>query len=131
MPEELESVVKDLWALRLQLLKDRTLADSDGDTVFSSQAQTEDEMKTDSKYGRGWKTRAKAIPTLVETLGLCYLGMVLLRLPVSLGDMHRYGNLQLDDLLKKSRLTKSLYYLAGPLKRMFRISEQCASYQKR
>lgn len=84
LPAELEIVVKDLWALRLQLLKDKTLADSDGDTVFSSQPQTED------KVGRERKVGAKAMPTLVETLGLCYLGTVLLRLPVSLGDMHKY-----------------------------------------
>ena len=132
LPVELGTIVKDLWALRLQLLKDRTLADSDGDTVFSSQAQTEeDELESGSKYGRAWKARAKAIPTLLETLGLCYLGTVLLRLPVSLGDMYRYGNLALHDLLKKSRLIESSYYIAGPLRSIFRISERCVLYQKR
>lgn len=90
LPAELEIVVKDLWALRLQLLKDNTLADSDGDTVFSSQPQTEDETGSISKVGRERKVGEKAMPTLVETLGLCYLGTVLLRLPVSLGDMHKY-----------------------------------------
>lgn len=90
LPAELEIVVKDLWALRLQLLKDKILADSDGDTVFSSQPQTEDETGSISKGEREWKAGAKALPTLVETLGLCYLGTVLLRLPVSLGDMHKY-----------------------------------------
>ena len=132
MPAELENVVKNLWALRLQLLKDRTLVDSDGDTVFSSQARTEDdEIESKSKYGQAWKARAKAIPTILETLGLCYLGTVLLRLPLSLGDMHRYENQRLDDCLKFTMLIKSFYYLAGPLRRMFPISEQCVSYQKR
>lgn len=91
LPAELEIVVKDLWALRLQLLKDKVTVESDGDTIFSSQTQTEDEAVTkDSTAGREWKVNAKAMPTLVETLGLCYLGIILLRLPISLGEMHRY-----------------------------------------
>ena len=91
LPAELEIVVKDLWALRLQLLKSKTDAISDEDTVFSSQPQSE--METEDKHervGRKWKVRGKDMPGLVETLGLCYLGTILLRLPVSIGEMHRY-----------------------------------------
>ena len=100
LPAELESVVKDLWALRLQVLKNKTLPDFDGETVFSSQPQTEDETESNHIFGRNWKVRATALPTLVETLALCYLGMVLLRLPVSLGDMHRYEILGRDTHLE-------------------------------
>ena len=84
-------MVKDLWALRLQLLKNKTGAISDEDIVFSSQPQSETEVE--DKYegvGRKWKVRGKDSPSLIETLGLCYLGTVLLRLPVSIGEMHRY-----------------------------------------
>ena len=108
LPAELETVVKDLWSLRLQLLKSKTDATSDEDTLFSSQPQskvdaTSDEdmfgsqpqsqTETDDEHegtGRKWKVRGKEMPRLIETLGLCYLGMILLRLPVSIGEMHRY-----------------------------------------
>ena len=91
LPAELETVVKDLWSLRLQLLKSKTGATSDEDTVFSSQPQSETE--TEDKHdgvGREWKVGGKDMPTLTETLGLCYLGMILLRLPISIGELHRY-----------------------------------------
>ena len=84
-------MVKDLWSLRLQLLKSKTGGTYDEDTVFSSQPQSETE--TADKHdgvGREWKVGGKDMPTLIETLGLCYLGMILLRLPISIGDVHRY-----------------------------------------
>ena len=90
-PAEIETVVKDLFALRLKLLESKTGATSDEDTVFSSQPQSETETK-DKHHGfkRKWKTSEEGMPTLIETLGLCYLGMILLRLPISIGDLHRY-----------------------------------------
>lgn len=102
-------MVKDLWALRLQLLKSKTNATSDEDTLFSSQpksktdatsdeetfsSQPQSETETDDEYegnGRKWKVRGKEMPRLIETLGFCYLGMILLRLPISIGEMHRYA----------------------------------------
>ena len=93
LPAEHESVVKDLWALRLQLLKDRSLLHSDGDMVFSSQPQTENDTESNNKNTRGTNLLANVVPGIIETLGLCYLGAVLLRLPVSIQDLHRYLNL--------------------------------------
>ena len=89
LPAELEGVVKDLWALRLQLLKKKIEATSDEDTVFSSQPQSETEGKA-LYVEREWKIRGKEMPVLNESLGLCYIGTVLLRLPVSMGDIYRY-----------------------------------------
>lgn len=91
LPAELETVVKDLWALRLQLLKSKADPTSDVDTLFSSQPQseTETEVKHDG-VGREWKVRGKDMPSLIETLGLCYLGIILLRLPISMGELYRY-----------------------------------------
>ena len=84
-------MVKDLWALRLQLLKSKTDATSDEDTGFSSQLQSETESEDKIEAdGRKWKVRGKDMPSLIESLGLCYLGTILLRLPVSIGEMHRY-----------------------------------------
>ena len=83
--------MKDLWALRLQLLKGKTVAVADEDPVFSSQPQTETEVESNGEeVGRVYKVEGKAMPTLIETLGLCYLGMVLLRSSISMGDLHRY-----------------------------------------
>jgi RNA polymerase I-specific transcription initiation factor RRN7 len=31
-------------------------------------------------------------PRLVDTVALCYLGALLMRLPISVGDFHRYGS---------------------------------------
>ena len=84
-------MVKDLWALRLQLLKSKTAVTSDEDTLFSSQSPSETETEDKSEgVGRKWKVRGKDMPSLIETLGLCYLGTILLRLPVSIGEIHRY-----------------------------------------
>ncbi|KAK4694541.1 RNA polymerase I-specific transcription initiation factor RRN7, partial [Lecanoromycetidae sp. Uapishka_2] len=88
LPAELETVVKDLWALRQQMLKHKTDTTSDEDTVFSSQPQSETETELEGDGGRReYKIRGKAMPTLIETLGLLYHGMVLLRLPISMGDI--------------------------------------------
>lgn len=83
-------MVKDSWALRLQLLKDKVDATSGEDTVFSSQPASEAETGKDEEHlGRKWKVKGKAMPTLIETLGLLYLSLILLRLPISMGDIHR------------------------------------------
>lgn len=83
-------MIKDLWSLRLQLLKSKTDTTSDEDELFSSQPQSETEIDDEREgIGRKWKVREKEMPRLIESLGLCYLGMILLRLPVSIGAMHR------------------------------------------
>lgn len=83
-------MVKDLWALRLQLLK-KKLSGTDSSDVFSSQPGSEGEAESmgDEKT-REWKVRVKWLPTVVQSVGICYLGAMLLRLPVSLADFHRY-----------------------------------------
>ena len=89
LPAELENVVKDLWALRLQLLSDRVDPNSEGNMIFSSQPESEKEAEGGLDGRREWKVRGKEMPMLIETLGLCYMGMILLRLPVSLGEVYR------------------------------------------
>lgn len=91
LPAELEGVVKDLWALRLQLVQSKIDEEFEADAVFSSrpEIETEAESKNDD-VGREWRVTGEDMPSLIETLGLCYLGMILLRLPVGLGELHRY-----------------------------------------
>ncbi|OCK83517.1 RNA polymerase I-specific transcription initiation factor Rrn7 [Lepidopterella palustris CBS 459.81] len=93
LPAELESVIFDLWALRVMNLKDR-VDDASGDEsqsqVFStseSEMDTEDEAPTLSRRGR----KTSDTPKLIDTLALCYLGSLTLRLPLTLGDLHAWA----------------------------------------
>ena len=90
-PGELEIVVRDLWALRLRILEERhgLRPDSEREAkVYSSQTETtgsEGETEPDrSDRGRA----EKDLPGLIDTLGLCYMGMMLLRLPVSMAALN-------------------------------------------
>ena len=82
-----------MWALRLQLLKGMTeeAADTENESrVFSSQTEVEEGTEPEdgaATFSGVMKGVGKNIPTLIETLGLCYLGMLLLRLPVCVGDL--------------------------------------------
>lgn len=86
--------MKDLWALRLQLFREK-ISEPDSSAVFSSQPETETETeRKDDTKAREWKVQVKGTPTLIQSLGICYLGAILLRLPVSLGDFHRYTSFE-------------------------------------
>ena len=84
--------MKDLWELRIRLLQDRLKTAVDVDEVFSSQPQTEAEDEaTHFTRGKKWERLGKQMPRMVETLSICYLASIILRLPISLGDLHRYA----------------------------------------
>ncbi|KAL8774009.1 MAG: hypothetical protein Q9194_004160 [Teloschistes cf. exilis] len=92
LPAELEIVVKDLWSLRLRLLQSRVDTSTDEGPMFSSQVTSE--VDTDGQQSEGRRerpSRSKVIPSLIESLGLCYIGMMLLKLPISIGDLHRWA----------------------------------------
>ena len=92
MPAELEIVVKDLWELRIQLLKDKLKSTADADEVFSSQPQSDTEVVEGECPPRekNWGLRSKQMPKILETLSICYVGAAVLRLPIGLGDFHRW-----------------------------------------
>jgi RNA polymerase I-specific transcription initiation factor RRN7 len=97
-PSELETVVRDLWSLRARdLLKstDEKGYGSDSGTMFSSQSEgnaTDTDAKSvSSRRSRKSIAGEERLPKLIETLGLCYLGTVLLRLPTSLGDFFQWA----------------------------------------
>jgi RNA polymerase I-specific transcription initiation factor RRN7 len=102
MPEELETVVRDLWSIRLRAVtglgEDDIVSATErmGDLSSASDRETEsDATMSASESGRRkrkrGRIRANGLPKLIDTLGLCYLGMVMLRLPVSLGDLQRWA----------------------------------------
>lgn len=103
-PAELEGVVRDLWELRVRSLgdeeEDRGFASTPG--LSTSEEETDDSggESSRSRSGRGsrssrWSRRSKRdekrLPKLIETLGLLYLGCVLMRLPVSLGEAWKWA----------------------------------------
>ncbi|KAL8903727.1 MAG: hypothetical protein Q9207_003745 [Kuettlingeria erythrocarpa] len=88
LPRELEEVVKGLWALRLDTIDLGT----EETTLHSSQDTTKPQTDSQGDHeGRARLSRTKPMPSLIDSLATCYLGMVILRLPFSLGDVHRWA----------------------------------------
>ncbi|KAL5359701.1 RNA polymerase I-specific transcription initiation factor Rrn7 [Aspergillus floccosus] len=88
-PSQFEHVVRDLWALRLEKYEAKIREVSeDADTLefFSSQPAVEPDDKLDALTSGGKRVQW---PRLVDTIALCYLGALLMRLPISVGDFHR------------------------------------------
>jgi len=82
-------VVRDLWTLRLQTLQGRLeSSDSDVERIFSSQSDsesTENDLKSSKR-----KVRTNALPFVLDGACMNYLGVLLLRLPVTVADIFRW-----------------------------------------
>lgn len=100
--EELETVVHDLWDLRVRAFGSIAPEENTGDgnlEVFSSQPVTDDSGDDDAQLfptksltwdpdrGPDWP-----MPRMVETLALCYLGCLLLRIPTRIGQFSKWAN---------------------------------------
>lgn len=101
--EELETVVRDLWDLRIRgataLGQGSSAAAAPDDVleVFSSQPTVAEHTQT-------WTSRSMAqdwsaerglswpVPKMGDTLALCYLGCYLLRIPTRLAEMIQWAN---------------------------------------
>ncbi|KAF2708672.1 hypothetical protein K504DRAFT_534268 [Pleomassaria siparia CBS 279.74] len=93
LPAELETVVFDLWTLRILQLESKI---SNERHDYDSQSQAFSTSESDSDFERHVlkSVRGKKLdstPTLMDCLGLCYLGIVTLRLPITHGDIHRWA----------------------------------------
>ena len=98
-PAEFERIVKELWALRLPLIHEKFGstqkpgndveggAASISQTLYSSQPQ-ESESEGPTEVGHG---RHRTLPKLLDTLGLLYLGAMLLRIPLGIADLHAWA----------------------------------------
>ena len=104
-PAEYETVVRDLWDLRLRNLQGLKLAtddsgeesETDRETrMFSSQPDTElsdGTNRSTRSHSRRWKYQQhNSLPMLLDTLGLCYLSSLLMRLPYRVADFYRWAN---------------------------------------
>jgi hypothetical protein len=103
-------VVRDLWSLRLgditwvDEVGDEGGDESSGQMGFSSQGDsgretgdtTDDESSVSGEMDRRRRTiaRDKGMPRLIDTLAFCYLGALLMRLPIGIGDLHRWATEQ-------------------------------------
>lgn len=101
LPAELETVVRDLWGLRLgmlsKVLEERSgYSSGTGTQMFSSTSEGEgngsgsEVSRRSGAAGSRRKVRrddGERLPRLVETLGLLYLGILLMRLPVGIGQV--------------------------------------------
>lgn len=93
-PARLENIVKDLWALRLQLIEKRLRTSRDGE----SGAETGGETEAEESEGDGYESEINSKrlskherkkPTVLDSVSLCYFAMILLKIPISLGDIYR------------------------------------------
>lgn len=95
-PPELEVLVRDLWSFRLRKLvhgEDGDEGDG-GKGAYSSTSEDDTGAETDDTVATGTSTgRVNGLEglKLIDTLGLCYLAMVLLRLPVCVGQLHGWA----------------------------------------
>ncbi|KAL7810364.1 hypothetical protein V8C26DRAFT_410170 [Trichoderma gracile] len=99
--EELETVVRDLWDLRIRGSNSGLGDDAQGDdedlAIFSSEPSQTPSSKErhpaarkqswDPELGLRWP-----LPHVPDTLAICYLGCILLRIPTHLGDVVRWAN---------------------------------------
>lgn len=96
--DELETVVRDLWDLRIRafssLVPDETEA-PDTLEVFSSQPLPDEGeiVVKSSSTTRSWDADRGSnwpMPKMSDTLGLCYLGCLLLRIPIRIGEIFQW-----------------------------------------
>jgi RNA polymerase I-specific transcription initiation factor RRN7 len=85
-------VISDLWTLRVLQLEPKL---SLSQQAYSSQTPAFDTSEDDSENeGKVLKSlrgkKLESTPTLLDSLALCYLGCLTLRLPVTLGDVHHW-----------------------------------------
>jgi hypothetical protein len=102
MREELETVVRDLWDLRVRAFGTIMPEEQSGDgasqlETFSSQPLSDDSdggkkqafgrHSWDSDRGSDWPT-----PKVSDSLALCYLGCLLLRIPLRIGQLFTWAD---------------------------------------
>jgi RNA polymerase I-specific transcription initiation factor RRN7 len=131
LPSELETVIFDLWALRITQLGDRIANDSHENEsqtqVFNTLESEEDEI-TDHERGtistpKGRDKKLHGAPNLYDCLVLCYLGILTLRLPITPGDIYAWvtdGRMAYSRAIKllplpmKDRLPSSYHAVLDP-----------------
>lgn len=92
LPEELETVVQDLWTLRILGLGAKIAEQKqefDSSQAFNT-SDTDTEAEKDGSRFRSSESKLQKTPSLVDCLVLCYLGILTLRLPITPGDIYTW-----------------------------------------
>ncbi|KAH7052075.1 hypothetical protein B0J12DRAFT_739647 [Macrophomina phaseolina] len=94
MPAELENIIRDLWGVRLQSLEWRGKhGHPEPGSLWQSSSQPEDTSDTDLEAEGATKPRSKTTRVkLVDTVALCYFGMLILQLPAGLRELYDWVN---------------------------------------
>ena len=133
LPAELETIVFDLWTLRIAQFGHRIPAtNSEADLQSQSQIfstlESEESDTTDHDRGLLPQTRRRerklaTAPNLKDCLALCYIGLLTLRLPITPGDIYAWaidGKLAYQKaitylpLAMRDRLPASYHDVLGP-----------------
>lgn len=103
--EELETVVRDLWDLRTRGSSSHSPEDTANDNTSAGGLQMFSSQPTDkeegAKHGMS-KSRSQTwepeqgpnwpMPRMLDTLVLCYLGCLLLKIPTRVGELGQWAN---------------------------------------
>ncbi|EDU47988.1 hypothetical protein PtrSN002B_005994 [Pyrenophora tritici-repentis] len=91
-PQELETVVRDLWALGLgQVDPGEEPQEEASDTEADNEADDEDNTNEEDLTTKPKRERKSSnTPRIRHCVALCYLGFITLRLPVTPGDMYAW-----------------------------------------
>lgn len=114
--------MRDLWGLRLGFIhrpqEERSgYSSGTGTTMFSSTSEGENTDTDGSGFKSVSSRRSKKstkreggekLPKLVETLALVYLGMLLMRLPISLGEISKW--VTRDEILYNRAVSQSWFF---------------------
>ena len=86
--------MKDLWTLRLlkqaEILEKLSVRDLEEPNLSVEAGSGEGSEKEAENVSRPPGKNASKSPVLVETVALCYQGILLMRLPTGLADIYRY-----------------------------------------
>ncbi|KAK0128977.1 hypothetical protein ONS95_000920 [Cadophora gregata] len=103
LPEDLRIIIRDLWELRLMVLElprdEKSGYGSGTGTMLFSSASEGNNTDTDgmthqsigSRRSRTSVMMGEKLPRLIGTLALCYLGTLMLNVPISIGDFHKWA----------------------------------------
>ncbi|CAI6330662.1 unnamed protein product [Periconia digitata] len=90
LPEELEAIVHDLWALRIMGLESKITEQKQEFDSSQAAAASDTGTETDRGPSKSPSHVLQDTPNLVDCLALCYLGIRTLRLPITPGDIHAW-----------------------------------------
>ncbi|TDZ65171.1 Ubiquitin-60S ribosomal protein L40 [Colletotrichum trifolii] len=96
---EVETVARDLWDLRIRGAAKAIDNDSASEaelSLFSSQAELAQDEQTSSRFKRAqlWSCdngNEWPAPGFIDTLGICFLACMLLRIPTRVGDLAKWA----------------------------------------